>query len=196
MPSPHQTNMKAQQVRHPRQTPLFRRAKIPQLLQSPPTLQSRSSYSARFTDDLFASGTVQQLMESSLNQVTSFDTTYSGSYSSDDYDIRKVPISGEETPSPKPNGVGKDRARKGPRLGRSKVCHQKSSIGVVLGSIWIRTSTLKPPRDPTHRQASSRSSPPSSSTLRRGSPKSVFDTARRPTSNGLQQQGGNSTSRH
>lgn len=94
-------------------------------------------------DDLFASGTVQQLMESSLNQVTSFDTTYSGSYSSDDYDIRKVPISGEETPSPKPNGVGKDRARKGPRLGRSKVCHQKSSIGVVLGSIWIRTSTLK-----------------------------------------------------
>lgn len=94
-------------------------------------------------DDLFASGTVQQLMESSLNQVTSFDTTHSGSYSSDNYDIRKVPISGDEMPYSPPNGGSDEHARKGPRLGRSKVCHQKSSIGVVLGSIWIRTSTLK-----------------------------------------------------
>jgi len=94
-------------------------------------------------DDLFASGTVEQLMASSLNQVTSFDTTYSGSYSSDNYDIRKVPISAEETSSSKQNSVGEDPSRKGPRLGRSKICHQKSSMGVVLGSIWIRTSTLK-----------------------------------------------------
>jgi hypothetical protein len=111
---------------------------------SSPTIQKFLQCSLHLAvDDLFASGTVQQPMKSSLNQVTSFDTTHSGSYSPDNYDIRKVPISGEETPYSKPNGFGDDPARKGPRLGRSKVCQQKSSIGVVLGSIWIRTSTLK-----------------------------------------------------
>lgn len=87
-------------------------------------------------DDLFSSGTVQQLMESTLNQVTSFDATYRGSYNSEHYDIHKVPISGEGDST-------EDTAGKKPTMSRSKVCHQKSSIGVVLGSIWIRTSTLK-----------------------------------------------------
>lgn len=98
-------------------------------------------------DDLFASGTVQQLMESSLNQVTSFDTTYAGSYDADDYDIHKVPISEDEKPQPKQSGSTASRTqatpKAPPRLSRSKICHQKSSIGVVLGSIWVRTSTLK-----------------------------------------------------
>lgn len=47
-------------------------------------------------DDLFASGTVERLMESSLNQVTSFDAAYRGTYDGGDYDICKVPVSGEE----------------------------------------------------------------------------------------------------
>jgi hypothetical protein len=93
-------------------------------------------------DDLFKSGTVEQLMASSLNQVTSFDTEYKGTYSSDSYDINKV-FDSEENPSPAPSAGTDNTARKGPRLSRSKVCHQKSSMGVVLGSIWIRTSTLK-----------------------------------------------------
>ena len=93
-------------------------------------------------DDLFASGTVEQLMSSSLNQVTSFDTAYDGSYSSESYNVNKV-FNSDEKPSPKSKGGFEDTPGKGPRLSRSKVCHQKSSIGVVLGSIWIRTSTLK-----------------------------------------------------
>lgn len=92
-------------------------------------------------DELLASGTVQQLMESTLNEVTSFDTACAGSYESDSYDIRRMPVSREGF-SPKPSATD-DSASKGPRLRRSRVCHQKSSIGVVLGSIWIRTSTLK-----------------------------------------------------
>ncbi|KAH8695769.1 hypothetical protein GQ44DRAFT_832603 [Phaeosphaeriaceae sp. PMI808] len=94
-------------------------------------------------DDLIASGTVQQLLESSLNHVTSFDTTYYGSYTSEECAIRRSPLR-EDTPmSPKPSGVPHDTTRQGPRLSRARMCHQKSSIGVVLGSIWIRTSTLK-----------------------------------------------------
>lgn len=82
-------------------------------------------------------------MESSLNQVTSFDTAYRGTYDEEDYDIYKIPVSGEEKADPAPSVFGEDPAKKGPHIRRSKTCHQKSSMGVVLGSIWIRTSTLK-----------------------------------------------------
>ncbi|RYP57535.1 hypothetical protein DL770_010648 [Monosporascus sp. CRB-9-2] len=96
-------------------------------------------------DDLFASGTVQQLMDATLNQVTSFDTAYTGSYDADDYDIHKVPISESEKPQSKQSGCttgAQATAKDPPRLNRSRTCHQKSSIGVVLGSVWVRTSTL------------------------------------------------------
>jgi hypothetical protein len=93
-------------------------------------------------DDLFASGTVQQLMESSLNQVTSFDTAYTGSYDSETYEISKA-LDPENFENPNLKEAPKDDTTNGPRLSRSRTCHQKSSIGVVLGSIWIRTSTLK-----------------------------------------------------
>lgn len=86
-------------------------------------------------------------MESSLKQVTTFDTIHAGSYDSDDYDIRKVPISENEKPQLKRSGPTTNATRvtpkAQPRLSLSKICHQKSSIGVVLGSIWVRTSTLK-----------------------------------------------------
>jgi len=92
-------------------------------------------------DNLFASGTVQQLMDTTLNQVTSFDTASSGSYGSETYYIRNMPVShGQSGPK---TSTTEENPSHGPRLTRSKVCNQSSSMGVVLGSIWIRTSTLK-----------------------------------------------------
>jgi len=100
-------------------------------------------------DDLFASGTVQQLMEASLNKVTSFDTVHAGSYDGDEHDIRRVPMTEyEESQSNTSNSTttsdGQSAAQEAPpRLSRSRTCYGTSSIGIVLGSIWIRTSTLK-----------------------------------------------------
>ncbi|KAK3361114.1 hypothetical protein B0T24DRAFT_691791 [Lasiosphaeria ovina] len=100
-------------------------------------------------DDLFASGTVQQLMEASLNKVTSFDAVHTGSYDGDQHDIHRVPVTEYEKSQSK---QGNSAAASGqsaaaqetpPRLSRSRTCYGRSSIGVVLGSIWIRTSTLK-----------------------------------------------------
>ncbi|RYP62973.1 hypothetical protein DL771_009500 [Monosporascus sp. 5C6A] len=67
-------------------------------------------------DNLFASGTVQQLMDSTLNQVTSFNSITSGTYTAGGFDLHR---------------------------GASTTCHRTSSMGVVLGSIWVRTSTLR-----------------------------------------------------
>jgi len=98
-------------------------------------------------DDLFASGTVQQLMEASLNKVTTFDTVHAGSYDGEEHDIRRVPVTEyEESQSNADNTAsdGQSAAQEAPpRLSRSRTCYGTSSIGVVLGSIWIRTSTLK-----------------------------------------------------
>jgi hypothetical protein len=98
-------------------------------------------------DDLFASGTVQQLMEASLNRVTSFDAVHTGSYDGDEHDIRRVPVMEYEKSQSKQSDSTANRpsaGREAPqRLSRSRTCYGKSSIGVVLGSIWIRTSTLK-----------------------------------------------------
>lgn len=115
---------------------------------SSPMVQKFLQRSLHFAvDELFASGTVQQLMDSSLNQVTAFDTAYNGSYDSKGCDIHKVPTSEDEElhqmqDSPA-TSTNQGAPKVSPRLNRSKICHQKSSIGVVLGSIWVRTSTLK-----------------------------------------------------
>lgn len=90
-------------------------------------------------DDLVASGTIEQLMMSSMRQASSFDTTYAGCYDADSFDMHKVPPStGGGFTGNKPGTGGAT-----PRLARSKTCHQKTSMGVMFGSIWIRTSTLK-----------------------------------------------------
>ncbi|KAK1753305.1 hypothetical protein QBC47DRAFT_404660 [Echria macrotheca] len=88
-------------------------------------------------DDLVASGTMEQLMMSTMRQVSSFDTKYAGGYDTDSFDMHKVPSSSS---TPRPTGANKPET---PRLARSKTCHQKTSMGVMFGSIWIRTSTLK-----------------------------------------------------
>ena len=92
-------------------------------------------------DNLFASGTVQQLMDTTLNQVTSFDTACSGSYGAESYDIRNMPVSHDQ-PDPGTNTTDEKLGQR-PRFKRSKTCNQSSSMGVVLGSIWVRTSTLR-----------------------------------------------------
>jgi hypothetical protein len=98
-------------------------------------------------DDLFASGTVQQLMEASLNKVTSFDAVHTGSYDSDGHEICRIPVTEYEKSQSKQTDstTNKQSAAQEapPGLRRSRTCYGKSSIGVVLGSIWIRTSTLK-----------------------------------------------------
>jgi hypothetical protein len=98
-------------------------------------------------DDLFVSGTVQQLMEASLNKVTSFDAVHTGSYDSDGHEICRIPVTEYEKSQSKQTDstTNKQSAAQEapPGLRRSRTCYGKSSIGVVLGSIWIRTSTLK-----------------------------------------------------
>ncbi|RYP15611.1 hypothetical protein DL765_005590 [Monosporascus sp. GIB2] len=93
-------------------------------------------------DNLFASGTVQQLMDSTLNQVTSFDSITSGTYTADGYDLHPGSATYKAV-----HGVPEERSRPDqnscPRLSRSRTCHRTSSMGVLLGSIWVRTSTLK-----------------------------------------------------
>jgi hypothetical protein len=80
-------------------------------------------------------------MDTTFNQVTSFDTASSGSYGSETYDIHNMPVSHGQS-SPK-TSIIEEKPSHGPRLTRSKVCNQSSSMGVVLRSILIRTSTLK-----------------------------------------------------
>jgi hypothetical protein len=105
------------------------------------TMQRFLQQTAHATDnDLLASGTIQQLMNQSLNQVTQFETKYSGSYQSEEYEFKRSFDHGSrDEPSRHTNHPSRGK----PRLSRSRTCHQKSSIGVVLGSIWIRTSSLK-----------------------------------------------------
>lgn len=133
-------------------------------------------------------------MESTLNQVTSFDTVCTGSYESNSYDIHRMPVC-QEGLSPKPSAT-EDFTSKGPRLSRPRACHQKSLIGVVLGSIWIRTSILKAEEESNGLAVSSRLSLLLYSTLRHGLPGLVFDTERRLIFNTPRLRTGNSTSQY
>jgi len=97
-------------------------------------------------DNLFASGTVEQLMDTTLDRVTAFESISSGKCSGDGQDLKRggadskrgVPNSPEDEDKCPPQ-----QGRRGSIFSRARVCHQTSSMGVVLGSIWVRTSTLK-----------------------------------------------------
>jgi len=97
-------------------------------------------------DSLFKSGTVEQLMSDAINRVTSFDCTCRGSYGEDGSEVQNVDGMRDESSGvpelapPPPPGAGRGPP---PPLKRARVCHQTSSMGVLFGSIWIRTSTLK-----------------------------------------------------
>jgi hypothetical protein len=95
-------------------------------------------------DNLFASGTVQQLMDQSVNQVTSFETSTTGTYTADGFDLHKSsPTFRGENGASSPEDDEPESRGSRPRLNRCRVCHQTSSVGVLLGSVWMRTSTLK-----------------------------------------------------
>ena len=93
----------------------------------------------RSVDEMLASGILQQVLLSAMRQPSSFETGYSGSFDPDGFDMHK------EQPSSTAAGghVDTDTPNRPPRLGRSKTCHQKTSMGVMFGSIWVRTTTLK-----------------------------------------------------
>lgn len=95
-------------------------------------------------DSLFASGTVEQLMDATLDSVTAFESISSGTYAEDGNHVKPVHRAfGSDQPGSRPE-VRQPSSQGGcARFSRSRVCHQTSSMGVVLGSIWIRTSTLK-----------------------------------------------------
>lgn len=95
-------------------------------------------------DNLFASGTVEQLMDATLDSVTSLESISSGTYAEDGNDLKPVHgASGSGQRGSNPKAEPSSQGGHGSRFSRSRVCHQTSSMGVVLGSIWIRTSTLK-----------------------------------------------------
>lgn len=107
-------------------------------------------------DNMVASGTMQQLLESSLSQVTSFQTSHCCSYTADTHDVPKVPSSVNEASdvrNKESDGRTTDAdeggAEKPPRLARLKICHRKSSMGLMFGSLWVRTCTLKATDDST-----------------------------------------------
>ncbi|KAI0148396.1 hypothetical protein GGR57DRAFT_515374 [Xylariaceae sp. FL1272] len=85
-------------------------------------------------DDLFESDTIEGLLEHTINNVTEFEAQSCGSYTSNDYEIH--------------NGAKlyTDQACQNPFTSftrASRVCHRTSSVGVLFGSIWVRTSTLR-----------------------------------------------------
>ncbi|RYP86781.1 hypothetical protein DL770_004852 [Monosporascus sp. CRB-9-2] len=93
-------------------------------------------------DNMFASGMVQQLMDATLNQVTSFETGASGTYTADGYTIERGFPTFKDSKHDAPEEA-QDHRRGRPRLARSHTCHKTSSMGIMLGSVWIRHSTLK-----------------------------------------------------
>jgi hypothetical protein len=92
-------------------------------------------------DDLFQSGTVDQLMDSTITRMNSFDSALSGEYDSESYKMHDTPVPYH------PNNPNADYTSEGGktnyRFTRSRVCHKTSSMGCLFGSIWVRTSTLK-----------------------------------------------------
>lgn len=91
-------------------------------------------------ENLFDSGTVEQLMDKTIRRVTTFDSMCSGEYSSEGYDIHSSPMpkEGRSQPTDAENKDSRPRSR----CHRSRICHRTSSMGVVVGTIWVRTSTL------------------------------------------------------
>jgi hypothetical protein len=95
-------------------------------------------------DNLFASGTVEELMDTTLDRVTAFESISSGTCDKDGNELkpgRKASTTGYG--GSEEEGKRPSQGRRNSSFSRARVCHQTSSMGVVLGSIWVRTSTLK-----------------------------------------------------
>ncbi|KAH8883316.1 hypothetical protein GQ53DRAFT_846984 [Thozetella sp. PMI_491] len=120
------------------------------MIASSPRVQDFLNYSLHLAiDNLFKSGTIEQLMDESVNQMTSFDVTCRGSYGEDGSDIQNVDGLDEGRKNTRESGSNASRGGGSPALKRARVCHRTSSMGVLFGSIWVRTSTLKVEDDAT-----------------------------------------------
>jgi hypothetical protein len=91
-------------------------------------------------DGLIESRTVNQLMDSTITKMTSFDFEHSGEYDSEKYTMHNTPVSRYQNPDADYTSKG---GKTSYRFTRSRVCHRTSSMGCLFGSIWVRTSTLK-----------------------------------------------------
>jgi hypothetical protein len=92
-------------------------------------------------ENLFDSGTVEELMDKTISRVTTFESTSEGEYTSEGYNIHNPSLS--KTRRRRQTGAGNENNCPSFRFSRSRVCHRTSSMGVVVGSIWVRTSTLR-----------------------------------------------------
>ena len=85
-------------------------------------------------NDLFASGTIEGLLENTINQVTEFETQSHGAFTSESYYI----IDSAKTRYHQQNAGDYAKTARA-----SRVCHRTSSVGLLFGSIWVRVSTLR-----------------------------------------------------
>ena len=92
-------------------------------------------------ENLFDSGTVEELMDITTSRVTTFESASSGEYTSEGYNIHNPSLS--KARRRQQTEVRNEKNRSSFRFSRSRVCHRTSSMGVVVGSIWVRTSTLR-----------------------------------------------------
>ncbi|KAK3389737.1 hypothetical protein B0H63DRAFT_507253 [Podospora didyma] len=120
------------------------------IIASSPKVQAFLQHSFHLAvESLFKSGTVEQLMSESVGRVTSFDSTCRGSYGAgeDGESVQLHTVDGLHDEDDDENSASSSSSSSSnsnpPQLKRARVCHQTSSMGVLLGSIWIRTSTLK-----------------------------------------------------
>ncbi|KAK0620114.1 hypothetical protein B0T14DRAFT_566891 [Immersiella caudata] len=82
----------------------------------------------RSVEDMLASGILQQVLLSAMHQPSSFETGYSGSFDPNGLNMHKKPST-----TTSDHNIGNE----------NKPPPHKTSMGVMFGSIWIRTSSLK-----------------------------------------------------
>ncbi|GAB1317073.1 hypothetical protein MFIFM68171_07283 [Madurella fahalii] len=86
-------------------------------------------------DDLLTSGTFEELLADTISQIKEFETQSCGAYTPDDYHIQNPAMNRSLYQDQKSPYVDFSRA--------SRICHRTSSVGVLFGKIWVRTSTLR-----------------------------------------------------
>ncbi|RYP46935.1 hypothetical protein DL768_006918 [Monosporascus sp. mg162] len=86
-------------------------------------------------DDFLASGTIEELLANTTGQIVECNTQSYGTYTSEDYHIQSSAMYRPPYQYQKSPYANFSRA--------SRICHRTSSVGVLFGKIWVRTSTLR-----------------------------------------------------
>ena len=82
-------------------------------------------------ESLFGSGTFGKIMDDTVTQVTTIQSTYHGCYASRDSSQKGR------------NVLGENKENKQVRSKKARVCHRTSSTGTLFGKIWVRTTTVR-----------------------------------------------------